>query len=109
MTHNTHATHAMPDSPSYDDIVNKVIEILSEQSGYVTTLDSTLREDGLDLDSLDYASIASTLEAEFNLAPIADNDLFKFVTVSQIVDYVVARKKVESDAAEVRRLSEQTV
>lgn len=51
-------------------------------------LEANLKED-LGLDSLDAVELNMALEEAFNLS-IADEDLAKFVTVKDIVDYIDA-------------------
>jgi acyl carrier protein len=86
MVTTTSITHA---HASHDEIINFVLITVSEESGRPATLDSDMA-DGLDLDSLDYVNIAQQIEERFGIGPIPDSDLFKLVTVEQVVFYVEA-------------------
>jgi len=104
----TNFSHALPDTLTREQIKTSVIVMVSEQSGLPVTLTTDLRT--IKLDSLDYVSLASWMESEFNLPPISDADLFRFQVVSQLVDYVIAAKEELAKAAEsrVRQEAEQT-
>jgi|SRR5580692_6836716 acyl carrier protein len=83
---------------SHDSIVNAVIIVISEECNHPVTLDSRLADD-LDLDSLDFVNVAQQLEERLGLGPIPDSDLFKLVTVEQVVLYCEAWLKQKSEVA----------
>ncbi len=71
-------------------IYDKIIDMVAEQFG--VDRDSLSREtsfaDDLSADSLDVVELSMTIEEEFNLGEIAEDDLKKIATVGDLVDYV---------------------
>jgi len=74
---------------THDEVVNIVLHCVAEESGKSPSLDSTLIGD-LGLDSLDFVHLALALDEKLSIGPIPDDDLFKLVTVDQIVRYAEA-------------------
>ena len=68
--------------------VKEVIVETANVNAEDVKLEANLKED-LGLDSLDAVELNMALEETFNLS-IADEDLAKFVTVKDIVDYIDA-------------------
>ncbi len=68
--------------------VKEVIVETANVNAEDVKLEANLKED-LGLDSLDAVELNMALEEAFNLS-IADEDLAKFVTVKDIVDYIDA-------------------
>jgi acyl carrier protein len=74
---------------THDEIANIVLHCVAEESGKPPGPDSTLIGD-LGLDSLNFVHLALMLEERLSIGPIPDDDLFKLVTVDQIVRYAEA-------------------
>ena len=60
----------------------------------IASINASMRLDEfvLGLDSLDRVELAMSIEDEFGLADITDEDMFAMKTVQDIVDYVLKRK-----------------
>lgn len=86
---------------SRDDIASKIVILVSEESGRQARLADLLIDD-LGLDSLSFVNLAAKIETAFDMSEIPDSDLFKLVTVEQVVDYVCAWLRVRDDAQAAR-------
>ena len=74
-------------------VFEKVKEIIAETIGYdedSILMESSLTDD-LGMDSLDAVELNMALEEAFEIT-ISDEDLVKFVTVADIVNYIDAAK-----------------
>ena len=71
-------------------IYEKIIGMVAEQFG--VDKEALSREtsfaDDLSADSLDVVELSMTIEEEFNIGEIAEEDLKKISTVGDLVDYV---------------------
>ncbi len=71
-------------------IYEKIIGMVAEQFG--VDKEELSREtsfaDDLSADSLDVVELSMTIEEEFNIGEIAEEDLKKISTVGDLVDYV---------------------
>ena len=72
-----------------DEVINRVLAILSTEAGQSATLDHNLVTD-LGFDSLSMIHVASLLENEFNLddRSINDQDMARMDRVEEVVDYI---------------------
>ena len=73
-------------------VLEKVVKIIKEELDLDQdiTLDTNLRND-LGADSMDAVQIVMAFEEEFEIS-IPDEELVKFVTVKDIVDYINSHK-----------------
>jgi len=72
---------------------DKIKDIIVDQLGVeeeAVTMETHLMKD-LEADSLDAVEIIMAIEEEFDIE-VPDEDLMKFVTVSDIVEYISARR-----------------
>ena len=71
-------------------IYDKIIGMVADQFG--ADKDELSRDtsfaDDLSADSLDVVELSMTIEEEFDLAEIAEDDLKKISTIGDLVDYV---------------------
>ncbi|NCB51846.1 MAG: acyl carrier protein [Clostridia bacterium] len=69
---------------------NKIIELVAEQ--FAVDADSLSRDtafiDTLGADSLDIVELTMSVEEEFSLPEVAEEDLQKILTIGDLVDYV---------------------
>ena len=71
-------------------IYEKIRDLVAKQ--FVVDAESLSRDtsftDDLNADSLDVVELSMTIEEEFNIGEIAEEDLKKISTVGDLVDYV---------------------
>lgn len=77
----------MPETASRDQIETRVIDALVEFGEERENLTPTARFEDLDVDSLDLVELAQIVEDEYGVE-IADSDLDKIQTVSDVVDLI---------------------
>lgn len=70
---------------TFDKVKEIIVDTINCDEDAVT-LEASLKED-LDADSLDAVELNMALEEAFDIT-ISDEDLLKFVTVKDIVDYI---------------------
>ena len=71
-------------------IYDKIIGMVADQFGVdkdELSRDTTFADD-LSADSLDVVELSMTIEEEFDLGEIAEDDLKKISTIGDLVDYV---------------------
>jgi acyl carrier protein len=74
-----------------DDIRDKVIELLHGDFQWINKVvlkENTILLIDLDIDSLDIVEFSQTLEFEFDINFISPDDISKWITVKDIVDYI---------------------
>ncbi|MEG1632486.1 MAG: acyl carrier protein [Oscillospiraceae bacterium] len=71
----------------------KIIEIVAEQ--FAVGADTLTRDtgfvDGLGADSLDIVELTMTVEEEFSLPEVSEEELQKIVTLGDLISYVESR------------------
>ena len=77
----------MPETASKEQIESRVIDALVEFGEERENLTPTARFEDLDVDSLDLVELAQIVEDEYGVE-IADSDLDKIETVSDVVDLI---------------------
>jgi acyl carrier protein len=82
----------MPETASKDQIEARVIDALVEFGEERENLSPQARFEDLDVDSLDLVELAQIVEDEYGVE-IADSDLDKIKTVSDVTDLITARIK----------------
>jgi acyl carrier protein len=80
----------MPETASKDQIQSRVIDALVEFGEERENLTPTARFEDLDVDSLDLVELAQIVEDEYGVE-IADSDLDKIETVSDVVELINSR------------------
>jgi acyl carrier protein len=80
----------MPETASKDQIEARVIDALVEFGEERENLNPQARFEDLDVDSLDLVELAQIVEDEYGVE-IADSDLDKIETVSDVVDLITTR------------------
>ena len=80
----------MPETASKDQIETRVIDALVEFGEERENLTPTARFEDLDVDSLDLVELAQIVEDEYGVE-VADSDLDKIETVSDVVDLINSR------------------
>ena len=71
-------------------IYDKIIDMVADQFGVdkdELSRDTSFADD-LSADSLDVVELSMTIEEEFDLGEIAEDDLKKISTIGDLVDYV---------------------
>ena len=71
-------------------IYDRIIDMVADQFGVEkeTLSRETSFTDDLSADSLDVVELSMTIEEEFSLGEIAEDDLKKIATIGDLVDYV---------------------
>ena len=71
-------------------IYDRIIDMVADQFGVEkeTLSRETSFADDLCADSLDVVELSMTIEEEFSLGEIAEDDLKKIATIGDLVDYV---------------------
>jgi acyl carrier protein len=82
----------MPETASKDQIEARVIDALVEFGEERENLNPQARFEDLDVDSLDLVELAQIVEDEYGVE-IADSDLDKIETVSDVTELITARIK----------------
>ena len=82
----------MPETASKDQIEARVIDALVEFGEERENLSPQARFEDLDVDSLDLVELAQIVEDEYGVE-IADSDLDKIETVSDVTELITARIK----------------
>ena len=82
----------MPETTSKDQIEARVIDALVEFGEERENLSPQARFEDLDVDSLDLVELAQIVEDEYGVE-IADSDLDKIETVSDVTELITARIK----------------
>jgi acyl carrier protein len=80
----------VPETASKEQIEARVIDALVEFGEERENLTPTARFEDLDVDSLDLVELAQIVEDEYGVE-IADSDLDKIKTVSDVVDLINAK------------------
>ena len=80
----------MPETASKDQIEARVIDALVEFGEERENLTPNARFEDLDVDSLDLVELAQIVEDEYGVE-VADSDLDKIETVSDVVDLINSR------------------
>ncbi len=80
----------MPETASREQIETRVIDALVEFGEERENLSPQARFENLDVDSLDLVELAQIVEDEYGVE-IADSDLDKIETVSDVVDLINAK------------------
>jgi acyl carrier protein len=80
----------VPETASKEQIQARVIDALVEFGEERENLTPTARFDDLDVDSLDLVELAQIVEDEYGVE-IADSDLDKIETVSDVVELINSR------------------
>jgi acyl carrier protein len=80
----------VPETASRDQIEARVIDALVEFGEERENLTPTARFEDLDVDSLDLVELAQIVEDEYGVE-IADSDLDKIQTVSDVVELINSR------------------
>ncbi len=80
----------MPETASKDQIETRVIDALVEFGEERENLSPQARFEDLDVDSLDLVELAQIVEDEYGVE-IADSDLDKIETVSDVVELINAK------------------
>jgi acyl carrier protein len=82
----------VPETASKDQIEARVIDALVEFGEERENLSPQARFEDLDVDSLDLVELAQIVEDEYGVE-IADSDLDKIETVSDVTELITARLK----------------
>jgi len=82
----------VPETASKDQIEARVIDALVEFGEERENLNPQARFEDLDVDSLDLVELAQIVEDEYGVE-IADSDLDKIETVSDVTELITARIK----------------
>ena len=80
----------MPETASKEQIETRVIDALVEFGEERENLTPTARFEDLDVDSLDLVELAQIVEDEYGVE-VADSDLDKIETVSDVVELINSR------------------
>jgi acyl carrier protein len=82
----------VPETASKEQIEARVVDALVEFGEERENVTSQARFEDLDIDSLDLVELAQIVEDEYGVE-IADSDLDKIETVSDVVELITARLK----------------